>query len=156
MEAEALQDALSGLETFEAPELRCAPNREKWRRQIHLHSLFEIAESYYEHSAVRHICHAAGGRLPCRQREVVELLFFQGGEPDELAEEDRASRRRAARRGRAARARRLRALLANPHTRRPSTPGRTGTVAARGHLVADARALRALQQQSPAPRLVSV
>jgi DNA-directed RNA polymerase specialized sigma24 family protein len=85
VEAQALQDALSGLETLEAPELRCAPNREKWRRQIHLRSVFEIAEGYYEHSTVRHICHAAVGRLPCRQREVVEFLFFQGGEPDELA-----------------------------------------------------------------------
>jgi DNA-binding NarL/FixJ family response regulator len=85
VEAQALQDALSGLETLEAPALRCAPNREKWRRQIHLRSVFEIAEDYYEHSAVRHICHAAVGRLPCRQREVVEFLFFQGGEPDELA-----------------------------------------------------------------------
>jgi DNA-directed RNA polymerase specialized sigma24 family protein len=47
--------------------------------------VFEIVESYYEHSAVRHICHAAVGRLPCRQREVVEFLFFQGGEPDGLA-----------------------------------------------------------------------
>ena len=85
VEVQALQDALMGLEPLEAPELRHASNRDRWRRQIHMRSVFELAESYYEHSSVRHICHAAVGRLPCRQREVIEFLFFEGGEPDDLA-----------------------------------------------------------------------
>jgi DNA-directed RNA polymerase specialized sigma24 family protein len=84
-EAQALQDALCGLEELGTPELREAPNRDQWRRRIELRSVFEIAESYYAQSAVHGICHAAVGRLPCRQREVVDFLFFEGGQPDELA-----------------------------------------------------------------------
>jgi DNA-directed RNA polymerase specialized sigma24 family protein len=84
-EAEAVQEALCGLQELGAPELREAPNRKQWRCRIEMRSVFEIAESYYAQSAVHHICHAAVGRLPCRQQEVVEFLFFQGGEPDELA-----------------------------------------------------------------------
>jgi DNA-directed RNA polymerase specialized sigma24 family protein len=84
-EAEAIQEALHDLQSLESPEMRAAPNLAYWRRQIHMRDVFEIAESYYEHATVRHICSAAVGRLPLRQREVVEFLFFQGGEPDELA-----------------------------------------------------------------------
>lgn len=84
-EAEAIQNALHGLDSIESPEMRTAPNLAAWRRRIHLRDVFEVAESYYEHAAVRDICSAAVGRLPVRQREVVEFLFFQGGEPDELA-----------------------------------------------------------------------
>lgn len=84
-EAEEMQTALSGLENLDPPTLRNAPNRERWRRRVDLRSIFEITESYYEHAAVRQVCGAAVGRLPVRQREVIEHLFFEGGKADELA-----------------------------------------------------------------------
>jgi RNA polymerase sigma factor (sigma-70 family) len=84
-EADAIQEALHGLESLQTPAMRVAPNLARWRQRIHLRDVFEIADSYYEHATVRRICSSAVGRLPARQREVVEFLFLQGGEPHELA-----------------------------------------------------------------------
>ncbi len=43
-EAEAVQEALCGLQELGAPELREAPNRKQWRCRIEMRSVFEIAE----------------------------------------------------------------------------------------------------------------
>lgn len=91
-EAAAVQRALCGLQEFEAPAMREAPNRDSWRARIDLRGVFEVTEAYFEHSTVRRICGQAVGRLPVRQREVIEALFFDGEQPDELARRRSVSR----------------------------------------------------------------
>lgn len=84
-EADAIQQALSGLDAFGTPELRDAPNRDRWWRRINLRGVFELTEAYYDHAAVRQVCASAVGRLPVRQREVIEHVFFAAGDVVELA-----------------------------------------------------------------------
>lgn len=90
-EAEAVQDALAGLAELAPPDLRTAPNRAKWRARIALRSVFDIAGGYYEHGQVRQICRGAVGRLPRRQQQVIDHLFFQDGAVDELANQRKIS-----------------------------------------------------------------
>jgi RNA polymerase sigma factor (sigma-70 family) len=91
-EAEALQLALHGLEELAAPASRDVPGRRAWRATISLRSVFDVAESYFEHATVRNICASAVGRLPVRQSEVITALFFEGQRPDELAQRRSVSR----------------------------------------------------------------
>lgn len=84
-EAEALAQALQGLDSLTPPAMREAPNRDRWRGQIGLRSVFAISDAYFEHAAVRTTCSAAVGRLAPRQREVVEHIFFAMGDPADLA-----------------------------------------------------------------------
>lgn len=91
-EAGAMQQALAGLSVFGEPRMRDAPNRAAWRQQIEMRSVFAVSDSYYEHGEVRKTCAAAVGRLAPKQRQVIQALFFEGADPNELARSRQVAR----------------------------------------------------------------
>jgi DNA-directed RNA polymerase specialized sigma24 family protein len=76
-EAEAMQNALAGLENVQAPAMRQANGLREWRQRIELRSVFEIVEQYYDENAVQEICRTAIGRLPRCQAEIIDSYFFE-------------------------------------------------------------------------------
>lgn len=84
-EAAAVQAALAGFEDVEAPAMRQAAGMRAWRQRIELRSVYEIVDEFFDESAVREACTAAVGRLPRRQSEVIDGLFFGGQTAADLA-----------------------------------------------------------------------
>jgi DNA-directed RNA polymerase specialized sigma24 family protein len=84
-EAEALQAALADLDQVDPPAMGEAAGLREWRRGFRLRSLYETVEAFYDESAVRQACTAAVGRLPRRQAEVIDGLFFQDHTAQQLA-----------------------------------------------------------------------
>jgi RNA polymerase sigma factor (sigma-70 family) len=76
VEASALQDYLAGFENADPPPMRDGAGFAAWRALIGMRSVFEISDRYYENGTIRTICQDAIGRLPRRQREVVEHYFY--------------------------------------------------------------------------------
>jgi DNA-directed RNA polymerase specialized sigma24 family protein len=91
-QAEALQLALSGLEDAETPLMRDRAGLRTWRSTFNLRSVYETVEDFYGHGAVREACSAAVGRLPRRQAEVIDGLFFRGHTADQLALDGKVAR----------------------------------------------------------------
>lgn len=84
-EAEAVQAALAGFEDVEAPAMRHSAGLRAWRRHIELRAMYEVVDEFFDESAVRETCRAAVGRLPRRQSEVIDGLFFGGQTAADLA-----------------------------------------------------------------------
>lgn len=81
--AEALQDVLSGLTEQQPPELRDRTGMRKWRKQIEMRDVFEIVAEFFQSDPVRDACRTAIGRLPERQREVIDACYYREvGVPD--------------------------------------------------------------------------
>lgn len=76
-EMEALQDALMGFEALEPPRLSERAGMRAWRTRIDMRGVFDVVETFFDHDAVREICHAAVGRLPRREREVISQYYFR-------------------------------------------------------------------------------
>jgi RNA polymerase sigma factor (sigma-70 family) len=76
-EAQAIQAALSGLDQVDAPEMSDRPGMRSWRSRIEMRSVFYVVERFFENDAVREVCATAIGRLPRREREVIEGYFFE-------------------------------------------------------------------------------
>lgn len=84
-EARALQEALAGFDNVEPPAMRDRAGLRDWTRRFELRHLYEIVDDYFEETAVRSICSQAIGRLPHRQAEVINGVFFEGHQPETLA-----------------------------------------------------------------------
>jgi DNA-directed RNA polymerase specialized sigma24 family protein len=91
-EAEAMQNALAGLDDADTPEMRDDRGIRRWRRGFNLRRVYEAVGDFYDSRAVREACSAAVGRLPNRQAKVIDGLFFQGHTPDELAIDSKVAR----------------------------------------------------------------
>lgn len=90
-EAQALQGALAGFDAVEAPPMPEAAGLREWRRRIDLRHLYEIVDGYFDESAVRQVCNAAIGRLPRRQAEVINSVFFEQTPVETLAAQRQVS-----------------------------------------------------------------
>lgn len=76
VEAEAMQRALHGFEDAKPPTLRDAGTWDAWHMRTTVLPAFAAAEEYFGYQQVRSVCRAAVGRLPLRQREVIEEYFL--------------------------------------------------------------------------------
>lgn len=85
-EAEAIQAAIHGLGQAELLGPRDESGRARWNGVVHLRSVFEITETYFDSVGIRTICGAAIGRLPRCQREVIDHIYFGSGDVVELAD----------------------------------------------------------------------
>lgn len=90
-EAEAVQEALAGFTSVEGPRVSERSGMRAWRAQIEMRELFRVVDELYEHDAVRGVCRQAIGRLPRRQREVIEGYFFEERTVEQLAGSDGVS-----------------------------------------------------------------
>jgi RNA polymerase sigma factor (sigma-70 family) len=90
-EAAALQHALAGFDQAGAPRLSDRPGLRAWRQRIAMRDVFDVVEEFFEHDPVREACRTAIGRLPKRQRDVIDGYFFQELEVGEMAERRRVS-----------------------------------------------------------------
>lgn len=84
-EAHALQQALVGFDAVEPPPMRDAAGLRDWKKRFHLRHLYEVVDGYFEESPVRSICDQAIGRLSRAQAEVIDGVFFQQHQPEDLA-----------------------------------------------------------------------
>ena len=85
-EAEALQLALTDLDSVEPPVMRVRTGLVWWRRQLSVRDLYGTVEDFHRHGTVRRVCNEAIGRLPKVQAEVIDGLFFQERTPEDLAD----------------------------------------------------------------------
>jgi hypothetical protein len=80
-----MQRALAGFETLDEPRMRDRRGLRQWRQRIHMRDVFDVVEEFFSHDPVRKACHTAIGRLPRRQRDVIEGYFFEERDVPELA-----------------------------------------------------------------------
>jgi RNA polymerase sigma factor (sigma-70 family) len=90
-EAEAMQAHLHGFEGAEEPVMRDRAGLRGWRLLVNASSVFAGAAEYFEFQQVRLVCRDAIGRLPHRQREVIDEYFFAEREVPAIAERRRVS-----------------------------------------------------------------
>ena len=76
-EAAAIQAALAGFEDADSPPMRDSTGLREWSTRIHLRDVYDVVDQYFDESAVAGVCRAAVGRLPERQKVVIEGYFFQ-------------------------------------------------------------------------------
>jgi DNA-directed RNA polymerase specialized sigma24 family protein len=84
-QAEAIQRALAGFEALDEPRMRDRRGLTEWRQQIRMRDVFDVVGEFFQHDPVREACRIAIGRLPRRQREVVNGYFFDDRSVPELA-----------------------------------------------------------------------
>jgi len=76
-EAEAIQMALAGFERLDGPTMSERGGMREWRSHIPMRDIFDVVEDFFKNEDVREACKAAVGRLPERQREVINGYFFE-------------------------------------------------------------------------------
>ncbi len=76
-EAEAMQMALAGLERIDGPTKADRGGMREWRSHIRMRDVFDVVEDFFKNADVRDACKSAVGRLPERQREVINGYFFE-------------------------------------------------------------------------------
>jgi RNA polymerase sigma factor (sigma-70 family) len=86
-EAEAMQALLAGLDDAEPPDLGDGAGMAAWRVRLRPLPLYEAVYSFWQLNQVRSICRTALDRLPPGQRAVIEAQFYEGMEPQEIADE---------------------------------------------------------------------
>jgi DNA-directed RNA polymerase specialized sigma24 family protein len=91
-EAEALQNALAGFDQVPEPRMRDRSGLREWRARIQMRDVFDVVEEFFAHDPVREACQAAVGRLPRKQREVIDGYFFKEIEVPDLADQRGVSR----------------------------------------------------------------
>jgi RNA polymerase sigma factor (sigma-70 family) len=89
-ESEAIQEVLAGLEDAEAPAATERPGYRRWERRML--PLYPAVGKFSEIAGVRRVCRTAVGRLPTKQQAVIEKHFYEGLEPQEIADETGVSR----------------------------------------------------------------
>lgn len=91
-EAEWVQAAIAGLEDAEAPAMREPGGVGRWRSAVDLRGLYSAVDEFYDLGLVRSACEQAIGRLPRRQAEVIDGLFFRGRTANEMAIQRKVAR----------------------------------------------------------------
>jgi DNA-directed RNA polymerase specialized sigma24 family protein len=86
-EAEAMQAVLAGLDGADPPQLADTSGMAAWRLRIRPRPLYEAVHNFWQLAQVRSICRTALDRLPSGQRAVIEAHFYDGMEPQEIADE---------------------------------------------------------------------
>lgn len=89
-ENEAIQAVLAGLEGAEAPAATERPGYRRWERRML--PLYPAVGKFSEIAGVRRVCRTAVGRLPAKQQAVIEKHFYEGLEPQQIADESGVSR----------------------------------------------------------------
>lgn len=89
-EGEAIQAVLAGLEGIEAPAATERPGYRRWERRML--PLYPAVAKFSEIAGVRRVCRTAVDRLPAKQRMVIEKHFYDGLEPQQIAEESGVAR----------------------------------------------------------------
>jgi hypothetical protein len=91
-EAEWVQAAIAGLEDAHAPAMREPGGVGRWRSAVDLRGLYSAVEEFYDLGVVRSACEQAIGRLPRRQAEVIDGLFFRSRTANEMAIQRKVAR----------------------------------------------------------------
>jgi hypothetical protein len=76
-----MQRALAGFESVDGPVMSDRAGLRAWRARIHMRSVFDVVEDFFDNQAVREVCQAAVGRLPVRQREVCSSSDSRSRQP---------------------------------------------------------------------------
>lgn len=84
-EAEAIQVALAGFERLDGPTMSDRAGMGEWRSHIPMRDIFDVVEDFFKNEDVREACKAAVGRLPEKQREVINGYFFEEMKVPDLA-----------------------------------------------------------------------
>lgn len=84
-EAEAIQLALAGFERVDGPAMAERGGLQAWRSHVPMRDVFDVVEDFFQNEDVREACKAAVGRLPERQREVINGYFFEELKVAEIA-----------------------------------------------------------------------
>lgn len=76
-EAEAVQNALAGLDSTGEPAFGERAGMRRWRSSIDLRDVFETVDRLHHTDRVRTVCRSAIGRLSPAQRDVIDGYYFR-------------------------------------------------------------------------------